>query len=645
MIRGFTHKEETAHGRFISTEHATLVERSHQRSAAFGLDITQLPELARIMDADLALVLQKNRSLHSFAVPVMETMFDHIRHTHSMVVLTDADGTIMHAMGEDDFLYKAEKLAIRPGVEWSERGKGTNAIGTVIAERRAMRIHAEEHYLNANQTLTCSAAPIFDHNDQVIGVLDVTGDYRNVDKHTLALVRMSAQIIENQLFGAAFHNAITLHFHRRVESIGTPAEGIASFTPGGRFLAANRTALALLDNSAAALQSHTFSSLFDLPLSELIEHHHRATPGFLQLFLHGGQEMYARIELRIERSLFQLAIPDEVKTGLPGTAHHAQSTETHRPHKHLQRLNTGDEKMAQAIAKVSKVLAHAIPILVTGETGTGKELLAQAIHKDSPRAAGPFVAVNCASIPDTLIESELFGYEDGAFTGARKNGQLGKVLQANGGTLFLDEIGDMPLSLQSHLLRVLQERVVTPLGSTKSIPVNVAVICATNRKLRDMIADGTFREDLYYRLNGLVVKLPALRERSDLDAVVARILHEEAPQQRVSVAPSVMALFRQYAWPGNFRQLANLLRTALILAGDACEINHSHLPDDFLEDMVPSDESRLIVSAEQLLPTGQKLEDLNVSVIQQTLQAHHGNISATARALGVSRNTIYRKIQ
>jgi len=622
-------------------DHTELVARSRSRSAAFGLQVDEKPDLSPLARTDLALVLQQNRSLHRFAVPVMETMFDHLRHTHSMVVLTDADGTIMHALGEDDFLYKAEKLAIRPGVVWSERGKGTNAIGTAIAERCATRIHAQEHYLSANRTLTCSAAPIFDHQDNIIGVLDITGDYRNVDPHTLALVKMSAQMIENQLFGAAFNNAVTLHFHRRAETIGTTMEGIASFTPGGRFLAANRVALKLLEMSAESLQNHTFTSLFDLPLAELIDHHRRASPGYLQLFLLGALEMYARIELRLEPGLIQSASLLQTIDVPSRAASQAASQATTR---HLQSLNTGDEKMAQAIAKVSKVLAHAIPILVMGETGTGKELLAQAIHRDSPRAAAPFVAVNCAAIPETLIESELFGYEEGAFTGARKHGKTGRILQANGGTLFLDEIGDMPLHLQGHLLRVLQERVVTPLGSDKSIPVNVAVICATNRRLRDMISDGSFREDLYYRLNGLVVKLPALRERTDLEAVVAHILRTESPKQRVAVAPQVMHLFKQYAWPGNFRQLANLLRTALILAGDTCEILHEHLPDDFLEDIVPTDEARVVESAELLPQAGQRLEDLNLSVIQQTLEAHHGNVSATARALGVSRNTIYRKI-
>jgi transcriptional regulator of acetoin/glycerol metabolism len=615
----------------LLAEQFAMVERSHQRSAGFGLDVFQQPDFGPLARSDLALALERNRTLHSFAVPVMETMFDHLRHTHSMVVLTDAGGTIMHALGEDDFLRKAEKVALCPGVQWSERGKGTNAIGTAIVERSATRIHAAEHYLSVNQALTCSAAPIFDYRDNVVGVLDVTGDHRNVDRHTLALVKMSAQIIENQLFGAAFTDAVTLHFHPRAEAIGTPAEGIATFGFDGGYIAANRQAQAMLSTDAA-LAGRSFESLFDLPLAQLIDHHRRGLPGYLRLFLEGRQELYARIELRATTRQFDA-----------GSI--AQTAPVAAKQRHLKALDTGDEKMAQAVAKVGKVLEHAIPILVTGETGTGKEWLAQAIHRDSPRAAGPFVAVNCAAIPETLIESELFGYEDGAFTGARKNGRPGKILQANGGTLFLDEIGDMPLQLQSHLLRVLQERVVTPLGSAKTIPVNVAVICATNRKLRDMIAAGTFREDLYYRLNGLVVKLPPLRERSDMETLVERILRTESPQRRVRVAPAVMDLFHSYAWPGNLRQLANLLRTALILAGEEDEITHAHLPDDFLEDIVPSDESRVVESAVQFLPAGQKLEDISLVAIRQALEAHHGNVSAAARALGVSRNTIYRKIQ
>ncbi|MEY2686593.1 MAG: hypothetical protein RL375_791, partial [Pseudomonadota bacterium] len=225
-----------------------------------------------------------------------------------------------------------------------------------------------------------------------------------------------------------------------------------------------------------------------------------------------------------------------------------------------------------------------IPILVLGETGTGKELLARAIHHDSDRSRQPFVAVNCASIPDTLIEAELFGYEEGAFTGARRKGSVGKIVQANGGTLFLDEIGDMPIALQAHLLRVLQERHVTPLGSTKSVSVDVSIVCATHRNLREMITAKTFREDLYYRLNGLAVRLPPLRERSDLMPLVARILERECPDRRFQLGAEVLELFRHYQWPGNVRQLFNVLRTACVMAGGDNLITRDHLSDDFIED-------------------------------------------------------------
>jgi transcriptional regulator with PAS, ATPase and Fis domain len=316
----------------------------------------------------------------------------------------------------------------------------------------------------------------------------------------------------------------------------------------------------------------------------------------------------------------------------------------------LRYLNTGDPQIAAVIDKVHKVLGRDIPILVVGETGTGKELLAQAIHNDSPRAKGPFVAVNCASIPETLIESELFGYEDGAFTGARKKGSVGKILQANGGSLFLDEIGDMPLNLQARLLRVLQERVVTPLGSTKSIPVNVELICATNRNLRDQIAKGEFREDLYYRLNGLVVKLPPLRERTDLEPVIEKILAAESTDVRHTVSPEIMELFKRHSWPGNFRQLTNLLRTAMVMAGDEREIRREHLPDDFLDDLetpgiagVEASES-LGHHTNHSIASDANLEEMKLSAIQNALEANGGNVSAAAKTLGVSRNTIYRKI-
>jgi transcriptional regulator with PAS, ATPase and Fis domain len=330
----------------------------------------------------------------------------------------------------------------------------------------------------------------------------------------------------------------------------------------------------------------------------------------------------------------------------------------------LRYLDTGDPQISAVIQKLYKIRGRDIPVMILGETGTGKDLLAQAIHNDSPRAGNNFVSVNCASIPETLIESELFGYEEGAFTGAKRKGSVGKVLFANGGTLFLDEIGDMPKHLQARLLRVLQERKVSPLGAGKEVEVDVAVICATNKNLKEMIARGEFREDLYYRLNGLVVRLPALRERRDLEVVTGKILasvcNSVAP---MGISAEVMSLFHQFPWPGNFRQLFNLLRTAVVMAGCTEEIQLHHLPDDFLDEVQMADlvlprATLAQVDMAQTAPeplkealrTGTplrfesaKLEDVALEAMAQALRSTGGNVSVAAKMLGVSRNTIYRK--
>ncbi|HEX4842252.1 MAG TPA: sigma 54-interacting transcriptional regulator, partial [Limnobacter sp.] len=439
-------------------------------------------------------LFEKNNRLRSCALPFMETLYEQVVNTHSMVLLTDASGTIIESLGDDDFLAKAQKVALAPGVTWSEENKGTNAIGTALIEELPTVVHGQDHFLDVNRFLTCSAAPIFDPQGVAIGVLDVTGDYRSYHRHTMGLVRMSAQMIENHIFNTSFQEAIIVSFHQRGEFLGSVVEGSAAFSPAGKFLAANRAAMVQFGMSSNALKSHTFSSLFGMPLSALIDHYRTCNPLPLTLCLHNGNQVTARASLgsvgrsRIFDSIGLVKNNADASTPSASTASvPATKTSTCNKSRHLSSLkylNTGDPQVAKIIEKVGKVIDKDIPILILGETGTGKEILAQAIHNDSPRHDKPFVAVNCASIPETLIESELFGYEDGAFTGAKKKGSQGRILQANGGTLFLDEIGDMPISLQARLLRVLQERVVTPLGSQKSIPVNLQVICATHRNLR-----------------------------------------------------------------------------------------------------------------------------------------------------------------
>lgn len=578
-----------------SKGHFEFITRAHKRSESAGLTERAKIDFAPAPSTIIRELVEKNVRLRNSALPFMETLREQIVSTHSMVILTDATGTIIEALGDDEFLEKAQKVALQPGVQWSEDAKGTNAIGTALIEELPTVVHAQDHFLHANHFLTCSAAPIFDPEGLPLGVLDVTGDYRSYHRHTMGLVRMSAQMIENHLFNSSFQDAIIVQFHQRGEFLGSAVEGAAAFSPAGKFLAANRVAMIQFGMSQAALRMHTFSSLFGMPLSGLIDHYRACNPENLTLCLQNGNQVIARATLgSIGRSkIFNAAslvkhgkessgISPSISVG-PGVIGNS-GIQKNRNLSSLKYLNTGDTQVARVIEKVGKVIDKDIPILILGETGTGKEILAQAIHNDSPRNNNPFVAVNCASIPETLIESELFGYEDGAFTGAKKKGSQGKIIQANGGTLFLDEIGDMPISLQARLLRVLQERVVTPLGSQKSYPVNLMVICATHRNLRDQIASGHFREDLYYRLHGLVVKLPALRERTDLPKIVQRILENESENPELTVSNDVMNAFNRHCWPGNIRQLTNILRTASVMAADRASITWDDLPDDFLDE-------------------------------------------------------------
>jgi transcriptional regulator of acetoin/glycerol metabolism len=728
------------HTPLTSTEQQELIQASWQRSRQAGLLPDMAPDFTGASAAHVKTLLDECRQLGTLAYPVLQALYEQIANTHSVVVLTDGVGRILHSLGDDTFLDQAEKVAIKPGVDWSERAKGTNAIGTAIALGLPLTIHADQHYLKANSCLTCSSTPIFNPQGHIVGVLDVTGDARGYHRHTMALARMSAQIIENQIFSETYQDTIRLHFHSRPEFIGTLFEGVVAFSRGGRFLAANRGALFQLGQDLPSLQRNSLSSLFGISVDELIDHCRSASPQLLSLALPNGVTVRAKADVRTQL-LWQAALsqnsdnihvntPSTSATGAAGTvdiaaphdpkpSYTASASETataqmlaaqRRDHmSSLRYLDTGDPQVAAVIQKLRRVQGYDIPILILGETGVGKELLAKAVHNDSARSRHPFIAVNCASIPESLIEAELFGYEEGAFTGARRKGAMGKIQMANGGTLFLDEIGDMPLMLQTRLLRTLQERVISPLGSNRSIPVNFAVISATHRNLRQMIAQGQFREDLYYRLNGLALRLPALRERTDLDTIVHHLLKSGCDGGAYKrLAEAVRQLFAQYPWPGNVRQLTNVLRTACVLSGQEPVIELEHLPDDFTEEaqaLILSNQAATLASAgagagqptsampaasngpshayspplngAQATPgapvggagsptrstgeatpwasegyatpldtawMGKGLQEVEIQAITQALARCDGNVSAAARMLGVSRNTIYRKV-
>ena len=657
-----------------------FIERSHQRSEALGLKRHEKSGLDPLIRSDLNLARERNQRLYTHAAPVMQLLYEQIVNTESMIVLTDAQGTILHAVGDDSFLARAHRVALAPGENWAEHAKGTNAIGTALFEEAPTLVHGGEHFIHANSFLTCSAAPIFDPRGNMLGVLDVTGDHRGYHQHTMGLVRMSARMIENHWLSDDYNSRLRLHFHSRPEFIGTLLEGILVVSPEGRLLGANRAALDQLGMGGAELRARSLSSLLGTTPAAIYDHFRMPLSPPMQLSLPTGQTLFvsARFDWpsrpvvagvhRADVEVAEVREPAAPADVAPLPAVEAGGGA--QRFSGLQYLRTGDPQLETVIQKVRRVLDRGIPLLILGETGTGKELLARAVHHDSNRSRQPFVAVNCASIPESLIEAELFGYEEGAFTGARRKGAPGRLVQANGGTLFLDEIGDMPLPLQARLLRALQERSVTPLGSTKSIAVDIAVIGATHRNLREMIEAQTFREDLYYRLNGLALRLPALRERTDLEAIVRRILQAERPQDTPELSPQVQAMFRRYPWPGNIRQLANVLRTAAVMSAGERQVTTAHLSDDFLEDIQrvaggvvplpaapapapawPACEAPPVVPAPQPAfataepATARTLEQAEIDMIRATLDAVGGNISLASKQLGISRNTIYRKLR
>lgn len=620
------------------------IVHSWQRSVANGVAAEgKSKNVPALSGEELAAIREKNGDLLMHSLPVIENLYEQIIHTSSMVLLADATGIVLHSVGDPDFIGRARKVSLQPGGIWSEETRGTNAIGTSLTMQTPIVVHNVEHFVTSNRFLTCSASPIFDPLGRVMGILDVSGDGRAQQQHTMALVRISAQQIENQMFSSGFEQEVVLRFHVRPEFIGTLYEGIAVFSHDGRFIAANRSALLNLGIDRYQAQAQTFSTLFDASLDIILEQPGTFLQPIRQLRTRSGFTVFCRAKAGTTKPLGKGANVSEQ------ALHRSQTSnifENRQPI--LEELELGDPGMKKIITKARKILGYDIPVLIEGESGTGKELFAMALHYSGSRYAGPFVALNCAALPDGLIEAELFGYQEGAFTGAKRKGYTGKIRQANGGTLFLDEIGDMPQQLQARLLRVLQERTVYPLGGTDAYQVDFALVCATNRKIREEVASGRFREDLYYRLNGLLITLPRLREREDRHALARSIVACLACYKGdVRLSPEVVDIFENHPWPGNIRQMHNVLRTAVALLGHDDVITVEHLPEDFLEQF---QKSELPVNEPPVTETGGSvaeepisLDYLEMMAIRKAVQECGGNISAAARRLGISRNTLYRR--
>ncbi|MCG6204860.1 sigma-54-dependent Fis family transcriptional regulator [Rhodopseudomonas sp. HC1] len=600
-------------GRSASGIVAAPILRSWERCAGQGLDVSRSPSPELPTAHELRELQERHARLSRLARPELDALQGDARLTGSVVVLTDTAGVLLDMVGDAAFAGRAAEVALRPGVSWSEAATGTNAIGTALVERQPIAVHGAEHFFEHHRILACAAAPLIDPYGNIAGALDMTGPAAIRHVHALGLMRLAAEQIEHRFFSEGFEHCTMLRFHADRALVGTPREGVLAFADGV-LVGANRRGLDLMKLDWSSINRAKLAAV--LP---------GIRPSYQIQPLRGpeGTRLYGRL----------LDAPRRPSRSVPATARAAPA-----PAASCEIEPILGEEMQASLVRAVRLVNAGIPLLLLGETGSGKDVFARRVHAESDRHNKPFVPVNCAALPEGLIESELFGYEAGAFTGARRQGAPGLLRQADGGVLFLDEIGDMPLSLQSRLLRVLQDKQVSPLGGGKPVPVDFALICATHQSLSTLLAAGAFRQDLYFRIAQYVVERPPVRHHPDRLALVRRLWRQLGGETAgVELSMEVERLLAAYEWPGNFRQLVGTLRALMVLGEPGQPVDVSALPAE-IRAVAPSCDA--VISA----PPPLSLAAQTRSALQAALDASGGNVSRAARRLGIDRSTYYRRL-
>jgi transcriptional regulator of acetoin/glycerol metabolism len=591
------------------------IAESWTRCLAAGLDPRKPPPRTFVDDATLREARQRRDLLRRLALGEMENLYQQIAGSNFMVAFAGADGILLDTITDQSFSEAAGASSIRPGTLWAETSCGTNALGTVVMTGKPVMVHGAEHFFAQFNALTCIAAPVFDAEGMLAGVLDASSDCRSRQQHTGALVAMAATQIENGLFRESHRTDVLITLHSRAEYLHTLSAGLLAVDPGGMVLGANMQARFLLQGLPVA-RGRRLEDLFRARLEDLLDASRNNEK--VRLEDRVGSVFAARLEnVRVVRPVAvppvavpPVAVPTVVASPLaPRTGFVAE-----------------DPMVAASVRQLESAARRKLPILLRGETGTGKEQFARHAHAASGRP-GAFVAVNCAALPESLAEAELFGHVEGAFTGARRGGAPGLVVEADGGTLFLDEIGEMKPPLQSVLLRLLDDWAVRPVGGGRRLRADVLLVAATNADLGQAMAAGRFRADLFYRLNTIEIVLPPLRERSDFAAIVRHVLGTVAPDWQIDEA--AIGGLRRLPWPGNIRELRALLTRLTLLAAAG------------------------VIDAETVSGLGGRATDtpadrsLRAMLHERIRAVHHetaGNISETARRLRISRNTVYRAL-
>ncbi len=569
---------------------------------------------------------EHNQALMALADAEMAHLYHQLAGSGYSIILTDRDGVLLDYYGDLSFRNAAFRTGLVLGALWDEEHGGTNGMGTCLIERMPLIVHRNQHFFSRNTGLTCCAAPIFDPAGELIAVLDTSGESDRAQQHTLVLVNMSAQMIENRLFLHHFRESFVVRFHSRPELLGTWGEGIIALDGAGTIAALDRNALFQLGlKSASELVGAPLERVFNISVDALLTRSQRKSFHPLPLYdaRHGGRVFVVAQAPQSRHPARNHFVSEERLLGGNG----------HGP---LDALDLGDPLMARNIQAVRRTPCRDVPILLMGESGTGKECFARALHASSERSERPFVAVHCGTLGEGELAEELFG----ASLASGSDPAQGRILQADGGTLFLDDVGELPLPLQGQLLRVIEEHELSRPAAGAPAPIDIRLVSSSREALHEKVQRGEFREDLFYRLQGLALTLPPLRERRDKAALIRQLFAQEsAATPSVCMGEELVEALKAYSWPGNIRQLRNVLRGMIAMRAND-QLDAGSLPADYGAGE-PDSEAELPQEAIGLNP----LEKAERSALMHEIELHHGNISRVARQLGIGRNTLYRKMR
>lgn len=617
--------------------HEYDIEASHKRCEKSGLSRDNLYSRKIIGKEELQKKFAINRELILTAIPYMEQLYNFVKGSNYFALLLDREGCILNAIGDEGILDQAFFMKMMPGAYMDEYNIGTNAMSIALQVDYPVQVSGVDHYIKAYYKWTCSAARILDDTGKLIGILNLTGYSTSMHPHTLGMVAAASNAIQQMLKIKEINRVLTkTKMHMETIFHSMPA-GIITCDVEDNIILANKKAEELFGYELSELKPSSMGKLIDN--WSHIKSSLKAEKDII------NEDVYVNIAAgRIQFNMSAYAIYDsqgaideiicvfeEIKKirKLAGKIMSGQATYT------FDKIIGREESFLKVIEYAKKIADSKSTILIMGESGTGKELFSQSIHNYSSRAEEPFIAVNCGAIPRELIESELFGYEEGAFTGAKRGGHAGKFEISDGGTIFLDEIGEMPLDMQTKLLRAIEEGVITRIGGQKQIKVDTRVIAATNKDLKQEVENGNFRKDLFYRLNVLPIYLPPLRERKEdiipLIKYLMRNISHRLNKKPVNIPEDYLQRMIEYNWPGNIRELENVVE--LIINTEALPLNIFDGKTDSVSGLMPLKREYL------------SLKEIEKEHILKVIKRFDGNISQTAAVLGIGRNTLYRKLE